>query len=205
MVELIDDATAFARALQRFGPLEDGQSADWVDELLQQAADFVNERATPDQAKSLFRAIMRRGDQIAAITDESEDRMKLDPIHWVVSVLLDCLLRIDVPAQRLEVLRASVGEDAGLLTAAELLDLLDYRVDIFATGDEAPTAEANSAKLRKVLKILEHRIKKANQRGELKKDPQYKKIVKKWRQLDRRNGEQDPFASKSKNSKQKLE
>ncbi len=188
MVELLDDATAFGRALNRFGPIDDGQGASWIDDLLQQTADFVNEKATTDQAANLFRAIMRRGDQIAVIGDNGSDLvLKIDPIHGAVSVLLDCLLRISKPARRLEVLKQSVGEDAGLLTAAELLDLLNYRIDLFADETEEPSVEANTAKLKGVLRILDQRIQEASQNGELAKHPQYMKIVQKWNQFGRRS------------------
>ncbi|MCH7729412.1 MAG: hypothetical protein IH991_23490 [Planctomycetes bacterium] len=187
MVELLDDATAFAQALHRFGPLEDGLGEGWVGELLQQASEFVNEQANPDQARKLFRAIMRRGDRLAAVrTDNSEQGLRIEPIHWVVSVLLDCLLRIDVPNQRLEILSTSVFEDAGLITAAELLELLEYRVDIFADGKETPTDEANTAKLLKVLRILDRRIQEASENGQLAEHPQFMKIVQKWYQFGRR-------------------
>ncbi|MDA1054903.1 MAG: P-loop NTPase fold protein [Planctomycetota bacterium] len=186
MVELLDDATAFAHALQRFGPLEEKRGSNWVDDLLQQAADFVSEQATADQAHKLFRAIMRRGDQLAAVRDVESQYRLFDHIHWVISVLLDCLLRIEVPGQRLQVLRSSVAEDAGLLTAAELLDTLDYRVDIFADATSAPTAEASTTKLLEVLKILDGRIQKASQNGELAAHPQFMKIVQKWYQFGRK-------------------
>jgi hypothetical protein len=187
MVELLDDATAFAQALQQFGPLKEGRGEAWVGELLQQASDFINGQANPDQARKLFRAIMRRGDRLAAVQrDDPEHGLLIEPIHWVVSVLLDCLLRIDVPAQRLEVLSTSVSEDAGLLTSAELIDLLDYRVDIFAEATEAPTDVANTAKLMEVLKILDARIQEASQNGELAGHSQFMKIVQKWYQFGRR-------------------
>ncbi len=186
MVELLDDATAFAAALQRFGPLEDG-GAGWVAELLQQASDFVNEQATPDQARNLFRAIMRRGDQIAAVKDDgSQHRMQIGPIHWVTSVLLDCLQRIDQPAQRLELLRTSVADDAGLLTSAELLELLEYRSDIFADPEQPPTVEANTAKLLEVLKLLDKRIQRAGKDGDLSEHPQFMAVVQKWWQFGRK-------------------
>ncbi|MBI2481571.1 MAG: hypothetical protein HYV60_23890, partial [Planctomycetia bacterium] len=182
----LDDATGFAQALQRFGPLEEGRGANWVDDLLQQAADYVNEQATADQACKLFRAIMRRGDQLAAVNDVESAHRLFDHIHWVVSVLLDCLLRIDSPGQRLQALRSSVSEDAGLLTAAELLDMLDYRVDIFADATNSPMAEASTTKLLEVLKVLDSRIQKASQNGELAQHPQFMKIVQKWYQFGRK-------------------
>ncbi len=187
MVELLDDATALARALQRFGPLEEGQGAVWVDELLRQSSEFVNDKATPAQARSLFRAIMCRGDQIAAVKDDDSDSsLKIDPIHGAVSVLLDCLLRIGNSEERFAVLLKSVSEDAGLLTSAELLDLLHYRSDIFADGGEMPDARANTTKLRQVLKTLDRRILKASRDGELAEHPRFMKIVQKWRQFGRR-------------------
>ena len=122
----------------------------------QQASDFVKEQATTQQARNLFRAIMRRGDQIAAVKiDDGPHRLTLDPVHWVVSVLLDCLKRIDDPTERFRVLSKSVTQDAGLLTTAELLEVLEYRVELFAVGKETPTNEANTAKLLQVLKILD--------------------------------------------------
>jgi len=187
MVELLDDATAFARALHQFGPLEEGQGRGWVGELLQQARDFVNEQANPEQAGKLFQAIMRRGDHLAAVQhDNSEQGLLFEPIHWVVSLLLDCLIRIDSPARRFEVLKSSVSEDAGLLTSAELIDLLDYRVEIFAEGKEPPTEEANTAKLMEVLKVLDARIQAASEDGELARHPQFMKIAHKWYQFGRR-------------------
>lgn len=188
VVELLDDATAFARALERFGPIEAEQGSDWVGELLQQAADFVNERASSAQARDVFRAIMRRGDLIAAVRDEEPGGfLKIEPIHAVVSVLLDCLLRIEAPRQRLETLSDSVAEDAGLLTAAELLDLLNYRIDIFAQGEEVPSAEANAARLLQVLRVLDSRIQEACRSGELARHPQFMKIVQKWWQFGRKS------------------
>lgn len=187
MVELLDDATEFASALQRFGPLEEGQGSAWVGELLQQASDFVNEQATPAQAQNIFHAIMRRGDQISAVKDDESDfSLTIDPIHWVVWVLVDCLLRLDDPRERLALLTESVADEAGLLTSAELLDALDYRSDILADTEDAPTAEANTKKLIEVLKILDRRIQEASQNGELEKHPQFMKIVQKWRQFGRK-------------------
>jgi predicted KAP-like P-loop ATPase len=192
MVELLDDATAFARSLERFGPVEEGQGGTgWVGELLQQASDFVNEQANSEQASDVFRAIMRRGDQIAAVKDASDQDHLIEHIHWVVWVLVDCLLRIDDPAQRLGVLSTSVTEDAGLLTAAELLDALDYRSDIFAEGGQAPTAEANTAKLVHVLKILDRRIQEASENGQLASHPQFMKVVQKWWQFGRKAKSRD--------------
>lgn len=187
MVDSLDDAAEFARALQHFGPLDGAGGAGGVGGLLQQASDFVNEQATPEQAHNLFRAIMRRGDQISAVREDgAEYGLQIDPIHWVVWVLEDCLLRFADPSRRLAVLTASVSEDAGLLTAAELLDALDYRTDILADDTEAPTAEANTAKLLKVLKILDKRIQEASRNGELAEHPQFMKVVQKWRQFGRK-------------------
>ena len=187
MVDSLNDAAEFARALQHFGPLEGGGGAGGVAELLQQASDFVNEQATAEQAHNLFREIMRRGDKISAAEDDgTEYRLKIDPIHWVVWVLVDCLLRIEDSSERLAVLTASVTEDAGLLTAAELLDALDYRSDILADGVDAPTHEANTAKLLEVLKILDKRIQEASQDGQLLEHPQFMKVVQKWRQFGRK-------------------
>ena len=187
MVELLDDATAFAAALQRFGPIEEEGGEGWVAELLQQATNFVNDQATPDQARNLFRAIMSRGDQISSVNDVgSEHHMHIGPIHWVTSVLLDCLQRVDDPARRLDMLRTSVAEDAGLRTSAELLELLEYRSDIFADGKHAPTAEANTAKLLSVLKILDKRIQQASEDGELALHPQFMAVVQKWWQFGRK-------------------
>ncbi len=187
MVELLDDATAFARSLQRFGPLEEGHGASWVDELLRQASDFVNDKSTPVQARNLFRAIMRRGDEIAAIRDDdTQHSLKIDPIHGAVSVLLDCLLRIDDPSKRFELLKKSVSEDAGLLTSAELIDLLHYRLDIFAEGEETSSIKVSREKLREVIKSLDNRILEASKNGELALHPQCIMIAQKWRQFGRR-------------------
>jgi hypothetical protein len=187
MVELLDDATAFARSLQRFGPLEDGHGASWVDELLRQASDFVNDKATAVQARNLFQAIMRRGDEIAAIrNDDSENSLRIDPIHGAVSVLLDCLLRMDDPRERFDVLYEAVSKDAGLLTSAELIDLLHYRLDVFAEGEDTPGIEANRLKLRDVIKALDRRILQASRDGELAEHPQCILIAQKWRQFGRR-------------------
>jgi hypothetical protein len=196
MVESLDDAAEFARALQHFGPLDTGDDSGGVGELLHQANDFVNEQATPEQAHNLFRAVMRRGDQISAAKDEgTEYRLQIDPIHWVVWLLVDCLLRLEDPSQRLAVLTESVSEDAGLLTAAELLDALDYRSDILADGIAAPTHEANTAKLLKVLKILDRRIQEASENGELAEHPQFMKVVQKWRQFGRKTKSRNWAAS----------
>jgi hypothetical protein len=187
MVALMDDATSFAQALQRFGPLEEGQGTGWVGELLQQASDFVNEQATPTQARDLFRAIMRRGDQIAAVKDDkSQHRLTIEPVHWAVGVLVDCLQKIEDPKQRLDVLHQSVTSDAGLLTTAELLELLEFRIDLFGDGQHAPSVEANTAKLVKLLKKLAVRIEKSSENGELAEHPLYMKIVQKWHQFGRR-------------------
>jgi hypothetical protein len=131
--------------------------------------------------------MMRRGDEIAAIRDDdTEHSLKIDPIHGAVSVLLDCLLRIDEPSKRFEVLRKSVSEDAGLLTSAELIDLLHYRLDIFAEGEETPSIKANRERLREVIKALDHRILQASKDGELAQHPQFMIIAQKWRQFGRR-------------------
>ena len=79
MVELLDDATAFARALHRFGPVaNEGGGSSWVGELLQQASDFAKQQANSDQAYNLFRAIMRRGDQIAAVREALKESQSAD-------------------------------------------------------------------------------------------------------------------------------
>lgn len=187
MIDLLDDATSFAQALQRFGPLEGGSQSSWVDELLRKATDFVNEQATPEQAAKLFSALLRRGDQIAAIKEEEkENRLTVDPVHWVIAVLLDCLRRVDTPAARYRTLTEAVSDDAGLLTAANLVELLDLRADLFADGDKPPSAEANKAKLMQVLKVLDARIQRASQDGSLSRHPLSVRIAHKWHQFGRK-------------------
>ena len=186
MVALMDDATAFAQALQRFGPLEEGQGTSWVGELLQQASDFVGSQATPEQARNLFQAILRRGDQIAAVKDDQQHHFTISPVHSAVTVLVDCLQRIEQPKQRLEALTQAVSSDASLLATAELLELLEYRIDLFADGKEVPSVEANTGKLLKILKKLVARIEKTGESGELAEHPLYMKVVQKWHHFGRR-------------------
>jgi hypothetical protein len=112
--------------------------------------------------------------------------LRIDPIHGAVSVLLDCLLQIDDPGERFEVLYQAVSDDAGLLTSAELIDLLHYRLDIFADGEEKPSIQANRARLRDVIKALDQRILQASRDGDLATHPQGMLIAQKWRQFGRR-------------------
>ncbi|MAR13113.1 MAG: hypothetical protein CL681_24485 [Blastopirellula sp.] len=187
IVELLDGATSFARVLQRFGPLDEGQEMMRIGDLLEQATDFVNEQATSEQACSFFQEIIRRGDEIAALENQTAAHaLILDDLHRVVSLLVTCLLRIESPQQRRKILLESAEGDAGLLTTAELLDVLDYRCDIFADGKTAPTAESNTAILMEVLRVLDKRIEAASKNGELAQHPRCLKIVQRWYQFGRK-------------------
>ena len=187
IVELLDGATSFARVLQRFGPLDEGQEMMRIGDLLEQATDFVNDQATSEQACGLFQEIIRRGDEIAALeTPTAAHTLMLDDLHRVVSLLVTCLLRIEAPQRRRQILLESTATDAGLLTTAELLDVLDYRCDIFADGKHAPTVESNTAILMEVLRELDKRLETASQNGELAQHPRSLKIVQRWYQFGRK-------------------
>ena len=187
MIELVDDATAFSRALQQFGPLSGSAAKEWVHQLLQQASNFVNVRADSDQAAGMFRAIASRGDLIADVKDPDGDFSLLEPIHWVVSLLLDCLQRMN-ESRRFETFAAAVREDAGLLTASELIDLLDNRIDVFSSGDNVENAsQENREKLRLVLGELDKRIKNEVETNELLNHGQYVKVLEKWHGYGRKD------------------
>ncbi|MCA9174153.1 MAG: AAA family ATPase [Planctomycetales bacterium] len=188
MVDLLDDATAFARALDRFGPLDEAGPEGPLSDLLQQAADFVIEQANSEQAANLFRAIVRRGDNIAAVHGV-EDSQPIDHMQQVVTLLIECLAHIDDPAERLRELTEAVGDDAGLLTAAELLDSLDYRPRIFCDHGE-PDPDAHTAKLVEVLKVLDRRIQEAADDGRLAEHPMFMKVVQKWWKFGRKSKSQ---------------
>ena len=187
MVELFDSATAFARSVQRFGALEEGEGAEWVDDLLRQVSNFVQEKATPQQATHLFRALLRRGDQMALVdAGEPDHLLKIDIVHTAVGVLLDCLLRLETPNDRLRLLRTAIAEDAGLLIAAELLDFLHFRLDLLIGHEERPDEGSHKAQLKEVLVLLDQRIQQAADDGRLQEHPQFMKIVQKWWQFGRR-------------------
>ncbi len=190
IVELLDDATAFARSLHRFGALEEGQGEEWIDDLLRQADDFIHEKATADQAAQIFRAIMRRGDQIAAVTGDVGQQWKTGPFHSAISLLVDCLLKIEPPPRRAEVLTESVGTDAGLLTAAEFIELAQYRLDALADQDESPDIHSKSEKLKQVIRILDRRIQAACQDGSLAEHPLFARVIQKWYHFGRKKRSQ---------------
>ena len=184
MVELLDDATAFARALDRYGPLGDGESPS-VDNLLQQASDYVIEQATSEQAASLFRAILARGDTIAAISNGESSR-RIDHMHRLVSLLSECLTQIGDPSERLQRLTDAVRDDAGLLTSAELLDSLDFRPRIFCPPQHEPDAERHRQCLLSVLKLLDQRMQAAAESGELSEHPFFLRVLHKWWKFGRK-------------------
>ena len=186
IIELLDDATAFARSLHRFGALEQGQGEEWLDDLIRQAAEFVHDKATPDQAAQMFRAIMRRGDQIAEVAGDTGHQWKTGPFHSAVALLLDCLLKIDPPSRRIEVLEESVQSDAGLLTAAEFLELAQYRLDALAEDDDTPDAKKRHERLKELIRALDRRILDACQDGTMAKHPLFAKVMQKWYQFGRK-------------------
>ncbi len=190
IVELLDDATAFARSLQRFGALEEGQGEEWIDDLLRQADEFIHDKATSDQAAQVFRAIMRRGDEIAAVTGDVGQQWKTGPFHSAISLLVDCLLKIEPPPRRAEVLEESVKRDAGLLTAAEFLELTQYRLDALADQDEIPDAKSKNEKLKELIRFLDRRIQAACENGELTKHPLFMRVIQKWYQFGRKKRSQ---------------
>ena len=130
---------------------------------------------------------MSRGDQIASVRDSQNERLLIEPIHWVVSLLLDCLKKIERPDERMAVLRQAVSEKAGLLTAGELLELLEHRVDIFADKSSTQSIKGKTQQLIEVLKILDQRIQQASENGELAIHPQYLKIAQKWHKFGRKS------------------
>ena len=124
LVELLDDATSFAKALNQFGPISGEKAESWIMELLQQASEFVSEKADSEQAERMFLALMKRGDQVDIFDGDSKQRL-VEPIHRVVSLLVECLQRIGTAAKRLETARQSITTAASLFTATELIELLE--------------------------------------------------------------------------------
>lgn len=187
LIMLLDDAASFAKALQQFGPLSDDKAESWIMELLQQASDFINETADSEQAERMFSALMRRGDQVDLFDQEAAAERLIEPIHRVVSLLVECLQKIETPSERLHVLKESVGFDASLFTATELLEILEHRTDLFAEKGEQADTQVLSAKILEVVKLLDERIDIASQNGQLAKHPQLIRILRKWYLYGRRN------------------
>lgn len=185
LVELLDDATSFARALNQFGPIGDEKAESWLMDLLGQAADFVSEKASPDQASRMFAALMKRADQIDFV-DDDESRL-IEPIHRVVSLLVQCLQKIPSSKQRLEVVRESMEKDAGIYTATELIELLERRSDLFSAKSSPLDSAERAAILKDLVRTLDRRIQLASEDGTLEKHPRLLRILKKWYRYGRRN------------------
>ena len=111
LVELLDDATSFARALNQFGPISDEKAESWIMDLLQQASEFISEKANPDQAERMFQALMKRGDQVDIFEEDPDPRL-IEPIHRVVSLLVECLQRMESSEQRVQIVKQSLSIDA---------------------------------------------------------------------------------------------
>lgn len=187
LIMLLDDAASFAKALQQFGPLNDDKAESWIMELLQQASDFINETADSEQAERMFAALMRRGDQVDVLDQETASERLIEPIHRVVSLLVECLQKIETPTERLKALKESVGFDASLFTATELLEILEHRTDLFAEKREPADSKALSAKVLEVVKLLDERINASSQNGQLAKHPKLIRILRKWYRYGRKN------------------
>ncbi len=193
MVELLDDATSFAKALEQYGPIGDERAVEWLGELLQQASDFVNERASSDQASKLFMAIIKRGDQIALVQDFDEENVLIEPIHWVVSLLRDCLRRIETSSERIAVLKKAMSAQPGLWTACELLDQLEHQIELFSGSGSVQTQDGEasfgaaerveSAPLSGVFKALDESLISASNDSTLRNHPNFMRIAQKWFQF----------------------
>ncbi len=186
LIMLLDDAASFAKALQQFGPLNDDKAESWIMELLQQASEFINETADSEQAERMFSALMRRGDQVDVFDQETAAERLIEPIHRVVSLLVECLQKIETPTERLHALKESVGFDASLFTATELLEILEHRTDLFAEKGERADTKELGLKVLEVVKLLDERIDSASQNGQLAKHPQLIRILRKWYRYGRK-------------------
>lgn len=185
LVELLDDASSFAKALNQFGPINDEKAESWIMELLQQASEFVNEKADTDQSMRMFQALMKRGDQVDIFDHHSEQL--IEPIHRVVSLLIECLQKIADPDQRLEVVSQSIETDASLFTATELLEMLEHRIDLLTEKETASDSKSRSSKILELVKRLDQRIQSASEDGSLAQHPRLIYILKKWYRYGRKN------------------
>lgn len=184
LVELLDDATSFAKALNQFGPIGEEKAETWMMDLLQQASEFVSEKADSDQAMRMFLALMKRGDQVDIFEDDVQ--RLIEPIHRVVSLLVECLQKIGASDKRLEVTKQAIATDAGLFTSTELIELLEHRIDLFAEKGEQMDAKARNSKLMELVKALDSRIQLASEDGTLAKHPKKVRILKKWHRYGRK-------------------
>ncbi|MEE2639165.1 MAG: P-loop NTPase fold protein [Planctomycetota bacterium] len=186
LVELLDDATSFARALNQFGPISDEKAESWIMDLLQQASEFISEKANPDQAERMFQALMKRGDQVDIFEEDPDPRL-IEPIHRVVSLLVECLQRMASSEQRVQIVKQSLSTDASIFTATELMELLEHRVDLFAAKGEQLDARTRDSRLMDLVKALDSRIQRASEDGTLAQHPRMIRILKKWHRYGRKN------------------
>ena len=187
LIELLNDATSFAVALQQFGPVGEQEAETWLMELLQQAAEFVAEKASPEQAERMFDALIKRGDQVKLVDPGPSGQRLIEPVHRVVSLLVDCLQKIETAALRFQVLKQSVDSEASIFTALELMEVLEHRIDLLAEPDESTDAKVRSAKLLEVVKLLDRRILEISLTGDLQKHPFCLRILKKWYRYGRKS------------------
>jgi hypothetical protein len=101
-------------------------------------------------------------------------------------LLVECLQRIETPAERLEVVKQSIAEAGSLFTATELVELLEHRVDLFAAQGELLAAKNRNSKLMELVKVLDQRIQLASEDGTLAEHPRKIRILKKWHRYGRK-------------------
>lgn len=189
LVELLDDATSFAKALHQFGPLGDEKAESWMMDLLQQASDFVADKAESDQAQRMFQALMKRGDHIDDVETGAQTGW-IEPIHRVVNLLIECLQRLEHADHRLETCKKSILDEAGLYTSSELLDQLEHRTDLLASPGEQVESRSKNGQLMELVKALDQRIQRAIDDGTLFEHPRQIRILKQWYRYGRKKAVQ---------------
>lgn len=185
LVELLDDATSFAKALHQFGPLGEEKAESWMMDLLQQASDFVADKADSDQATRLFLALMKRGDQVDD-ADFDTDSNWIEPIHRVVNLLIECLQKMENADQRQEICVQSIASEAGLYISSELVDQLEHRTDLLTVAGEQADSKTRNARLMELVKSLDQRIHEASSDGSLAQHPRRVRLLRRWYRYGRK-------------------
>ena len=198
LVELLDDATSFAKALHQFGPLGEEKAESWMMDLLQQASDFVADKADPDQAIRLFNALLKRGDQIDD-ADFDTDSHWIEPIHRVVNLLVECLQKLEHADQRMKSCVEAISSDAGLYTSIELIDQMEHRTDLLTVSGEQVESKTKNARLMELVKALDQRIHAASEDGKLAGHPRRMRILRQWYRYGRKKKVQQWLVDNSKN------
>jgi predicted KAP-like P-loop ATPase len=196
VVQLLDDPVGLDRFIATCCKSQGPHGfASRAKEFLERAGLFAKHQANADQAKKLFKALVRNGDLLIGMKDT--DRSNLIPIDnkqrlmWAVQ---DALQRVDAGPERDQLVEESLTKkDAGLHTAAEA-------VWFFGAEHGKYHEEKNRSHKQPHLSLacverLEanflDRVKNAANDGSLEEDPTFLQVVFEWRRF---GGEQEAKA-----------